>query len=339
MIRYIDTRRSINRCVINSSNLCIKLYTTSCLLFNITVANDLSSFTLNLLVTKLKINWSKLIYIFVQGIIVMDLKRLYRDYHMEITSKEISKYIDMQSSNQNASVEETSNSVSDAWPTDFLPKSEYMTEETEKNLEKIENLSSSNLEQLSCKKIVKISTFLDLHLIKQVTAEHLIEYSGTPTCDAISYIMNKNRYLQSLVSRKFDHRKIFKMLKYAAQYKNYNMIHVLVKCLQTKKLRRKRFDKMMLYRNLLEQQEGGIFPFDWMLKDSEDSNLNASSEVASLRFCKIIEKLKEMKTMENELTVSPKNIHIFYNSLWKEAKVIVSATTDTTRVNNYFIIL
>lgn len=130
------------------------------------------------------------------------------------------------------------------------------------------------------------------------------------------------------------------MLKHAVSCKNYNLIEILVKSLQAKKLSDRRLNKVVYYKNMLDSQDGGIFPLDWMLKDCEDSNLNVSSEVASLRFCRIIEKLKQMKNIECEFVVKERHKQLLFSKLWGMAsKVLVEGQESVGTYDNFYLVL
>jgi hypothetical protein len=226
------------------------------------------------------------------------------------------------------------------WPVEFLPKTKYSEKNTEKYLEKKEKWQNFNIYTLKSKKFVKILTQIDLDLIKKIKAEDLVSYEGTSNNISLTHILNKNKSLQLLISSKLEKRQIFRMLKHALKFKNYNLLHILIKALQSLRLNMKNIEKVIYFKEFLEQQEDGIFPFEWMLKDCEDSNLNISSEVASLRFCKIIEKLKKMKNLTLDFKVSESNIHKMYLQLWQSAittqhESIESIENDT----NLFLIL
>lgn len=143
-----------------------------------------------------------------------------------------------------------------------------------------------------------------------------------------------------MFSLDFETRRLFKLLKYAFIYKNYNLIHLLVRSLQTKKLSQRKLEKILYYKNVLENEEGGIFPLAWMLKDCEDSNLNIDSEMASLRFCKIIEKLKEMKNIEMDFEVREKNKQVLYAKLWDIARRSdIDLKISESRLEYFYLIL
>ena len=208
----------------------------------------------------------------------------------------------------------TTNENSLLWKEDVLPVTNYIKNPTNKNLSKIEEISK--IKNIKPKKLVEMITIIDLLLIKNVTPKDLIEYDGNKTIIPIEHIQNKNKGLLNWLNKDFDNSSIFKMLKYSLLKKNYNLINILLKSLQSRKLSNKEIEKMIYYKKILDQQESGIFPFDWILKDSEDSNVNVNSEIASMRFCKIIDKLNEMKKIEIEKTLREKHKQFIYGNIF-----------------------
>lgn len=226
------------------------------------------------------------------------------------------------------------------WPEDFLPFTKYMKNQDQSNLDKIEKIAKEDLNMVKPKKLVNIITSIDLMLIKNLTADDLISYNGESSTISISHIQNKNKALKMWLSREAPCKKLFKMLKHAVSYKNYNLIGILVKSLQAKKLSDRKLSKVVYYKNMLNSQDGGIFPFDWMLKDCEDSNLNVSSEVASLRFCRIIEKLKQMKNIEHEFVVKERHKHLLFSKLWGMTnKVLIQEQESVGTYDNFYLVL
>lgn len=227
-----------------------------------------------------------------------------------------------------------------SWPEDFLPFTKYMKNQSQSDLEKIEKISKRDLGMVGSKKLVNVITSIDLMLIRSLTADDLISYNGESCTIPISHIQNKNKALKVWLSKEIPCRKLFKMLKHAVSCKNYNLTEILVKSLQTKKLSGRKLGKVVYYKNMLNSQDGGIFPFDWLLRDCEDSNLNVSSEVASLRFCRIIEKLKQMKDIEYEFVIKEKHKQLLFSKFWEMANnSVVEYQMNASMSNNLYLIL
>lgn len=271
---------------------------------------------------------------------MINLKHLFKEYNCNLNLK-LLKEAKKEIVHEDPIQLDTSSSQDLEWPIEFLPKTKYSLKTSESYLEIIEKWNKIDVTKMKNNKIVKILTKIDLDLIKAVTAEDLISFEGIPSSIAVSHILNKNSSLQLFISTKFSKRRIFSMLKYALKYQNYNLVYVLIKSLQSMKLSIKRIEKLVIYKDVLEKQENGIFPFEWMLQDCEDSNLNISSEVASLRFCKIVDKLKSMKNLTYDFAVSDRSIHIIYAALWKSVKTsnwIVTQEKSESDTNLFLIL-
>lgn len=271
---------------------------------------------------------------------MVNLKHLFKEYNCSLNSKQI-KPITSEKKTENPVEIKLEIKQEPLWPEEFLPGTKYSVKTSENYLEMTEKWSKMTLVKEKSKKIVKILTKIDTILINAVKAEDLISYEGTSNSIAISHILNMNSSLQMYISTNFSKKKIFSMLKYALKYQNYNLIHILTKSLQSMKLSAHKIEKLIIFKDFLEKQNDGIFPFDWMLQDCEDSNLNITSEVASLRFCKIIDKLKSMKQIKYDFKVSEKNIHIMFSELWKTVKTSSGTTVyeETENDGNLFLVL
>lgn len=202
------------------------------------------------------------------------------------------------------------------WPDNFLPPTEFTLKGREKELDIMERLCKRNLLDLSNKKLVMILTSIDLLLMRSVTAQDLISYEGSTGSNSILHLQNMNKSLLIWFTREFETRRLFRMLKYTVEVKNYNLMNSLVKGIQGKRLSDKDFEELAHYKGILGSQDNGIFPFEWMLNDCEDSNLNIKSEIASLRFCKIVEKLKEIKEIMIDYVLKEKEKQIVFSKMW-----------------------
>ncbi|KAM0679882.1 hypothetical protein GINT2_002054 [Glugoides intestinalis] len=246
------------------------------------------------------------------------IPRVLEEYNGIISMKEVKEQL--KSSFSPVEVEKTDTfSNPTTWPEDFMPYTEYLENKSERNLERIETWKNTEF-NFKSKKMVQILTQIDLDMVKALTAEDLVTYDGHTASKAVMHIQNEGKALVGFLSSNFDARALFKLLKYAVMYKNYNLIHILVKTLQSKELSTKKMEKIQYYKNILDNEEGGIFPLSWILKDCEDSNLNVESEVASIRFCRLVERLKEMKKIEFDFNVSEKQKQIIYSKLWDVAR-------------------
>lgn len=264
---------------------------------------------------------------------MLDIQDLLKKYKLRVKYKK-----EKQEASQ---VEESNEKVEfSVWPEDFLPHTEYSKKKTQSNLEKMEKISKKDPSLISSKKLVNILTTIDLLLIRDINAEDLIQFDGKPGSLSISHLQNKNKFLIHWMKKTYTVKKILKMLKYSLSIKNYNLANLLIKTAQSQRLSSNKLNKIAHYQKFLDNQEGGIFPFEWMLKDCEDSNLNLSSEIASLRFCRIIEKLKEMKNIQLDFNLKEKHKQLIFSTLWLVSKEKMSEINgEVIKDDNLYLIL
>lgn len=245
------------------------------------------------------------------------VERVLKEYNCRVRTRDIEEIKPRTSTEETAidSKDEHRSADPAVWPRDVLPYTKYMREINEENLERIEKWRTGPV-KLKNKLLVQTLTEIDLDLIQALTADDLINYDGHGGTEPILHIQNMNKALVMIFAKDCESRKLFSLLKHATVLKNWNLVSILINSLQNKKLSQKKFEKLTFYIRMLEHEDGGIFPLSWMLKDCEDSNLNVESEVASLRFCKLIEKLKEMKGIELEARVEEKCKQIVYSKAW-----------------------
>jgi hypothetical protein len=226
------------------------------------------------------------------------------------------------------------------WNIDVLPITKYIKNKSPKNLSKIENLYNRDINTIEPKKIARILTTIDIMLLQCVSAEDLIEYDAKNIPTPIRHLQNKNMGLLQWFSAHFEHNYLMKILKYSVLYKNYNLMNIVLLSLQTKKLTNKQIEKLIFYKKLLENQESGIFPFEWMLKDCEDSNLNVESEIASMRFCKIVDKLNEMRKIPVIRKLKESHKQYILGNIWKNlnSRLILSQKKHKTYQGLYLVI-
>ncbi|KAL6121415.1 hypothetical protein NUSPORA_01674 [Nucleospora cyclopteri] len=199
------------------------------------------------------------------------------------------------------------------WSEDLLPATEFTKDRSMKNRVKVEEIRSSIV---SLKKFLKTCHTLDIELINNINASDLISYNGFNPTQNVKYIQNKNAGLLKYFNT-LKYKDIKKMLKHSELLKNYNLMNLLVQSFQTHSLSSRRIEKLKFYKEMLKKQDFGIIPMEWMLKDCADSNMNVESEVASIRFCKIIEKLNEMQSITLDYNVKEKDKHYVYTLIYQ----------------------
>ncbi|KAI5149083.1 hypothetical protein ENBRE01_0693 [Enteropsectra breve] len=213
------------------------------------------------------------------------------------------------------------------WPENFLPNTEYTTNINNKKLNKIEIIRMYKNSKIKSKRLAKIFTTLDLLFIREINAKDLIEYDGAVISKNVKYALNKNRgILNWLAVSDFSWHNLKTIMKEALILKNYNLVNIACMAAQAKQLNNRRIEKIVFYKKFLKAQESGIFPLEWLLKDCADCNLNKESEVATKRFCIIVEKLKEMKMLELPADISEWERQFIYGRCYDyyDANILLS---------------
>lgn len=226
------------------------------------------------------------------------------------------------------------------WPIEVLPETKYTKNKDLKSLSEAEKISKKDYSTIKPKRLINILNSIDIELISKITAKDLIEYDGYKIPQCISHAQNHNRGLLNWMIKDFETKYIFKMLAYSNVLKNYNLINICMKALQGRGLSNKRISRLLDYKKILDAQEGGIFPFDWIFKDCADSNLNVESEIASVRFCKIVDKLKEMKLIKIEYVLRERERYFIYYKCWENLNSKFTMTESKSEYNkNFYLIL
>ncbi|ORD94708.1 hypothetical protein ECANGB1_140 [Enterospora canceri] len=199
------------------------------------------------------------------------------------------------------------------WNSNILPETAYSKDNSLKNQSENDEIMKMSVGN---KKMANILHAIDLELIKKIDASDLVSYDGTNCTQGVTHLINANRGTQNYL-KTFEYKDLKKMAKEAELLKNYNIIRMIVTSMETKELDHKKITELKFYRDLLEKQERGVIPFEWMLKDCEDSNMNVESAVASIRFCRIVEKLNDMQEIETIFPLKEKHRHFAYSKMHK----------------------
>lgn len=226
------------------------------------------------------------------------------------------------------------------WSAEKLPATTYTINEHPKNLEKIEQIALKKINTIKPKKLAAKLYALDLYLIKNITAEDLVKYDGKITPISIAHLQNKNHGLLAWITSEFSFNYIKKMMRESHKLKNFNFLNILVKSAQGRNLTGKDTEKVLYYKEVLDLQEGGVFPFEWLLKDCADSNVNVNSEIASMRFCRILDKFKDMKLLETPMKLSENTKQFILGNIWKylENDTEMANTEQNTAMKLYLVI-
>lgn len=204
-----------------------------------------------------------------------------------------------------------------SWSPDVLPVESNADMDSAVYLAQLEDaLTEAETLKKRKRKLVRLLHVLDIELIKQVTAKDLISYDGRTIPQRIAHLINKNTGLLNWISTEMSFSKLIRMMEHAVLLKSFNNLSVFVKAAQSKRLTSRRVKRLSTYKEHLDKMDGGIFPFEWMLKDAAESNINVTSEIAARRFCKIVEKLKEMKQIEPSFAIKERYRLQILSRIW-----------------------
>ncbi|KAI4293000.1 hypothetical protein PAPHI01_2274 [Pancytospora philotis] len=216
------------------------------------------------------------------------------------------------------------------WPADTLPGTRYTQSKTLRHLSKVEDIAKTEVEEIKPKKLVGLLHATDIMLIREVSAADLLAYDGTRTSVPVAHLQNKNTGILNWLAVKASFKYLERMMKHAAHRKNYNILVTLIGAAQRKKLKHRQMKLLLMYKEMCHRMDGGVFPFDWLLEDCADSNVNVKSEIASERFCKIIACLERMKQIELPGRIRERSIQLVYSKAWE----YLNYTAYTTEVRD-----
>lgn len=245
----------------------------------------------------------------------MDLEKLYEYFDIKLEKQNIEAEKEAEITEKDS--EDTEKDTLATWDKSILPETEYTKDKKLKNQQKNEEICKMDI---SNKKLTRIMHATDIQLLNNVHANDLIKYNGSNKTQNVTYMVNKNIGEQNMLNKM-----TFKELKAVAKeceiLKNYNLIYMVVNSMQIKNLSDKEVETVKFYKKLidgeLEESTMSILPFNWILKDCADSNCNVESTVASIRFCKIIEKLNQMQSIESSFELKEKHKHFLYAKIYE----------------------
>lgn len=202
------------------------------------------------------------------------------------------------------------------WPEDILPPTEYTKRAGLRGRSRIEELGTAELSDIRPKRLALFLHCIDLLLIEQISAQDLMRYDGCCIPVSIAHAQNKNTGMLRWLSAEADFRYLRKMMAESTALQNYNMLNVLLRCAQGRPLKPREMARVVEYRAICDRTTGGIFPLEWLLKDCADSNVNVSSEIASMRFCQIVVRLKEMRGTTPPQQLRERHKQLVYGRIW-----------------------
>jgi hypothetical protein len=203
---------------------------------------------------------------------------------------------------------------------------------------RIERSRATDLYRITPRRLAEIITAIDVGIIRRIRPHELVDYDGTNSnCTNIIHIKAKNRGLVNFVSNELaknqNHGYFFRVLEHLERHRNYNSFHCLIRAFQAQKLDLKRlgtlskylerirtyFDMRHVLDDLAEESELFICPMDVYLKDVEDSNRNSDCEIASMRFCRLVEILIKIQNQKYSFRLSHKKEHFILERCYEVA--------------------
>ncbi|KAF9762909.1 hypothetical protein NGRA_1679 [Nosema granulosis] len=217
--------------------------------------------------------------------------------------------------------------------TEILPLSYYISKSKLSSARKAEGI---DLLSIPPKKLARLLTDLDILFISRINPTELVEYDGTPKKNHpnISYLKNKNtgliNFFSSFLRSAKNHKYFLRVMKHLKTLRNLNSLECISKAFRTQKLsqsitqeiNKEADDSYFSLRQKVDfystEPEVFIYPFDFFLKDVEDSNLNINQEDAAERFCRLMEMLIFLQNnLKSERRLKNKYEHFFFYNIQK----------------------
>lgn len=254
--------------------------------------------------------------------------------HFKLKSEVKLNEIQEEENNEEEVDENNEEEKSFIWDENILPLTDYLKNQTRANKCKIEEISNLNYKP---SKIISIAHAITLELLKKLSARDLIEYDGKKKSLNITYLINFNKGLINYLGKDAKFKILKKMAKNSELCKDYNLVNIIQIVMRQFRLSKKKLELVKFYKDLIENgvPEGYVLPFEWMIKDCADSNVNVDSEIASMRFCKIIDKVNEMKAIEYEFILKEKHRQFLFGKIFEnlEKKHLKPKTKKLTSKN------
>lgn len=217
----------------------------------------------------------------------------------------------------------------------FVLKSKYQVrlarEATQKIMHKVEVSEKMDLYQASPRKLADALTSLDLGLYRGICSMELVKYKGPKEsgeeCNTLLSLKSKNESLTSFVSEELNtsgnFRYFYRLATELQNRRNYNSFDAVVSGIRTFPMNGRQHNRLA---GLAKRDGGGRNIYDLMqmhmkskvffvppsghvLRDIQESNLHAKSELASMKFCKTVELLVYVQNLEASFKVRNKYEH------------------------------
>lgn len=202
---------------------------------------------------------------------------------------------------------------------------------TRRIMHKMEVSEKMNLYHISPQRLANALTGLDLALYRGICSMELVTYKGpgddSGDCKTLLRLKSKNESLISLVCEELNttgnFRYFYKLASKLQKLRNYNSFDAVVSGIRTfsmnKRQHRRLADLMRrdgrssniydLTQMHMKSRSFFVPPSAYLLRDIQESNLHAESELASMKFCKAVELLVYVQNLEADFKVQGKYEH------------------------------
>lgn len=220
-------------------------------------------------------------------------------------------------------------------------KSPYEAIRNGKNMRKIaykmEVAERADMYRIRPSEVSRILTHIDLRLYRNVHPLELVMYDGSADsdrkCKTLSSIMAKNSALTSLVCGEMgahsNFRYFYRLAAELLRTKNYNSFECVVSGIRAVALTKRQLVKLTALvgnsgrheetrRNIhegLSRHQLFVPALQTILKDIQESNLNTDNEMASMRFCKVVELFVYVQNLDPRFKVRSKHEHLIIHKM------------------------
>ncbi|CAD25559.2 hypothetical protein [Encephalitozoon cuniculi GB-M1] len=230
---------------------------------------------------------------------------------------------------------------SNAWNADILPRSWYQEQicsgrKEKRYISKARKAESRDIYHMTPRKLSKALTSIDLSILRKISPSELVDYDGpgNSRCRNIRHMRSKNTGLTNFISyellRGRNYRYFFRLLRHLEKVGNYNSFYCVVKAFQMQRLDLKRLNTLSGYmekstsyfnmRQVLDDLAANeaflICPMDVYIRDVEESNRTRNNEIASMRFCRLVEILIKLQNQTLDATISHADEHFLLSKFW-----------------------
>lgn len=174
--------------------------------------------------------------------------------------------------------------------------------------------------------------------IVKIHPSELIDYpdKACPGIEKIRSLNNRfiNMYTQMATNNKKHVKYLIKLAEESKELKDYNNICTITTALRKVNLGNNDLTKInelvkhIDYFELRKRNEICLLPFELLLKDVEDSNANKGSELASKRFCDIIEFLVKVQVDNEDYKCKMRIQHFLLCQLFSVDECLVEEGED-----------